>query len=142
MSQLAWAHAYETLLWASKDRGAKHTFNYDLINSPDPSSQVSSVWRIPAVPGREKLHGYHPTQKPLRLLRRAILASTREGDLIFDPFCGSGTTGVAAKELGRFFVGAELGRGFAELAARRIGAAERGDMLGEIQVIGRGNAWP
>ena len=126
LSQLAWAHAHETLLWASKSRGARHIFNYDLINSPNPGAQMSSVWRIPAVPRREKRHGYHPTQKPLRLVRRAILASSREGDLIFDPFCGSGTTGVAAKELGRFFVGAEKEGEFAELAGRRIGVAERG----------------
>ena len=91
------------------------------------------MWRIPTVPKREKLHGYHPTQKPLKLLRRALLASTREGDLVFDPFCGSGTTGVAAKELGRFFVGAEMERGYCELAARRIGATQRGVVLGEIR---------
>src|SRR5919107_83898 len=77
-------------------------------------------------------HGYHPTQKPLRLVRRAIAASSREGDLVFDPFCGSGTTGVAAKELGRFFVGAEKEEEYAELAARRIGAAVRGGVLGEL----------
>jgi len=135
----AFTHAHETLLWASKSKGARHTFNYDLINSPDPASQVSSVWHIPAVPMREKSHGYHPTQKPLRLLRRAVLASTREGALLFDPFCGSGTTGVAAKELGRFFVGAEVEREYAELAERRIGGAERGIKLGEIRAIGGGN---
>jgi site-specific DNA-methyltransferase (adenine-specific) len=122
----AFTHAHETLLWASKSKGARHTFNYDLINSRDPTSQVSSVWHIPSVPMREKSHGRHPTQKPLRLLRRAMLASTREGELVFDPFCGSGTTGVAAKELGRFFVGIEMEREYAELAGRRIGAAERG----------------
>jgi site-specific DNA-methyltransferase (adenine-specific) len=122
-------HAHETLLWASKGKGARHTFNYDLINSPDPGSQVSSVWHMPAVPVREKLHGRHPTQKPLRLVRRALLASTGEGDLVYDPFSGSRTTGVAAKELGRFFVGTEAEREYAELAARRIGAAERGGML-------------
>jgi len=84
---------------------------------------------------REKSHGRHPTQKPLRLLRRAVLASTSEGELLFDPFCGSGTTGVAAKELGRFFVGAEAEREYAEMAGRRIGAAERGITLGEIRAI-------
>ena len=126
----AFTHAHETLLWASKGRGARHTFNYDLVN--DPGSQLSSVWRIPTVPKKEKLHGYHPTQKPLRLVRRALLASTREGDLVFDPFCGSGTTGVAAKELGRFFVGVELEEEFCELAARRIKAVVRGGVLPEI----------
>ena len=130
MSQLAWAHAHETLLWATKGKG--HTFNYDLINTLDSQAQISSVWRIPAVPKRERRHGYHPTQKPLRLIRRALVASTREGELVFDPFCGSGTTGVAAKELGRFFVGAELEEEFCELAARRIRAAVRGSVLREI----------
>ena len=126
----AFTHAHETLLWASKGKG--YTFNYNLINSPHPSAQMSSVWRIPAVPMREKAHGYHPTQKPLRLVRRALLASTREGDLIFDPFCGSGTTGVAAKELGRFFVGAELEEEFAQLAERRIRATACGSVLRQI----------
>jgi site-specific DNA-methyltransferase (adenine-specific) len=138
LSQLAWAHAHETLLWASKGKGARYTFNYVLINGPDPTFQISSVWRIPAVPTKEKSHGRHPTQKPLRLLRRAVLASTGEGDLVFDPFCGSGTTGVAAKELGRFFVGAETERGFAELAGRRIGAAVRGEALRELGFVDHG----
>jgi site-specific DNA-methyltransferase (adenine-specific) len=126
----AFTHAHETLLWASKGRG--HTFNYDLMNSREPATQLSSVWRIPTVPKREKLHGRHPTQKPLRLVRRALIASTREGDLVLDPFCGSGTTAVAAKELGCFFVGAELEEEFCELAARRIGAVLRGSLLREI----------
>jgi site-specific DNA-methyltransferase (adenine-specific) len=125
------------LLWASKGKGVRHTFNYDLINSPDPSGQVSSVWRMMTVPRGEKLHGYHPTQKPLRLVRRALLASTKEGALVFDPFAGSGTTAVAAKELNRFFVGAELEAEYAELAARRIGATERGGVLRRISASDR-----
>jgi site-specific DNA-methyltransferase (adenine-specific) len=104
------------------------------MNSPNPTAQISSVWRIPAVPKREKRHGHHPTQKPLRLVRRAFVASTREGSLVFDPFCGSGTSGVAAKELGRFFVGAELEEEYCELAARRIRAALRGSVLREISL--------
>jgi site-specific DNA-methyltransferase (adenine-specific) len=132
----AFTHAHEILLWASK--GARHTFNYDLINSQDPGSQVSSVWHIPSVPMREKSHGRHPTQKPLRLLRRAVLACTGEGDLVFDPFCGSGTTGVASKELGRYFVGAEKEREYAELAGRRIGAAVRGRVLRGLPGAGGG----
>ena len=89
LSLLAWAQDHETLLWASKSKGARHTFNYDLINSLDPTSQLSSVWHIPAVPMREKSHDRHPIQKPLRLIRRSIVASTAEGELVFDPFCGS-----------------------------------------------------
>jgi site-specific DNA-methyltransferase (adenine-specific) len=139
LPQLASTHAHETLLWASKHKGARHTFNYDLINSGDPTSQLSSVWHIPSVPLREKSLGRHPTQKPLRILRRAVLSSTRGGELTFDPFCGSGTTGAAAKELDRFFVGAEKEWEYAELAGRRIGAAERGITQGEIRAIGHGN---
>ena len=131
----AFTHAHETLIWASKGRGARHTFNYDLINSPNSEAQLSSVWRIPTVSMAEKRQGYHPTQKPLKLLRRALLASSREGDLIFDPFCGSGTTAVAAKELERFFVGAELEREYCELASRRIQAIKRGCVLREIQIL-------
>jgi site-specific DNA-methyltransferase (adenine-specific) len=137
---VACTHAHETLIWASKGNGARHTFNYELVNSPNPNGQLSSVWRIPTVPKREKLHGYHLTQKPLRLVRRALLASTQEGDLIFDPFCGSGTTAVAAKELGRFFVGAEMERGYCELAGRRIGATQRGVVLREIRALGSGGS--
>ena len=100
--RLAWAHAHETLIRAGK-KGSRHTFNYEVINSRDPGSQVSSGWRIPPPPQREKRHGRHPTQKPLRLVRRVLLACTREDDLVFDPFSGSGTTAVAAKELNRSF---------------------------------------
>ena len=137
MSRLACTHAHEILIWAGKGKG--HTFNYDLINGPDPTTQVSSVWRMPPFPQTEKRYGRHPTQKPLRLVRRALLASTGEGDLVFDPFCGSGTTGAAAKELGRFFVGTELEEGFCELAARRIKAAEKGCVLREIPERHRGS---
>ena len=128
----AFTHAHETLLWASKSTGSRHTFNFELVNSANPASQLSSVWRIPSVPKSEKRLGYHPTQKPLRLIRRALLASTREGDLVFDPFCGSGTTAVAAKELNRTFVGAELEEEFVRLAGRRIAATQRGSLLREI----------
>ncbi len=126
----SFTHSHETIIWAGKGRG--HTFNYDLINSPNPTAQVSSVWRIPTVSKREKLHGRHPTQKPLRLVRRALLASTKEGDLVLDPFTGSGTTAVAAKELNRSFIGAEMEKEYAELAGRRIRAAERGSVLRDI----------
>jgi site-specific DNA-methyltransferase (adenine-specific) len=128
LSRLACTYAHETLIWAFECE--RHIFTYDLINGPDPASQVSSVWRIPTAPGAaEKRMDRHPTQKPLRLVRRALLATTREGALVFGPFCGSGTTAVVAKELGRLFAGAELERGFAELAGRRVGATERGSVL-------------
>jgi len=133
LSRLAWAHVHETLIWAGKSKRARHTFNYDLLNGH--GSQLSTVWRVPTVPKREKLHGYHPTQKPLKLVRRAILASTQERDFVLDPFCGAGTTAVAAKELNRFSAGMDMEREFCELAGRRIEATARGSMLREISRI-------
>jgi site-specific DNA-methyltransferase (adenine-specific) len=130
--RVAFTHSHETLLWASRSRSSRYTFNYDLVNGPGSRARITSVWRLPAVPKREKLHGYHPTQKPLQLVRRALLASTREGELVFDPFCGSGTAAVAAKELDRFFVGSELEEEFCELAQTRIIAAARRSALCEI----------
>lgn len=128
-------HSHETLVWASRP-GARHTFEYRAVNDAvnggmPPGTQVGTVWRIPHVPMSEKRHGRHPTQKPLRLVRRALLATTKEGDLVFDPFSGSGTTAVAARELGRSFVGAEMEREYAELAGRRIAAARWGGLLQE-----------
>jgi hypothetical protein len=108
---------------------------------PRPWLPVSSVWRIPAVPGREELHGYHPAQKPVRLVRRALLASTGERDLVFDPFCGAGTTAVAAKQLDRFSWGHI--RSVSTPSAWHAGSScGEGVMLEEIRAIGRGNARP
>jgi hypothetical protein len=125
-------HAHETPFWVSRSSSAHHTSNYGLINSPNPDAQASSVWRIPAFSKHENLHGYHPKGKPLKLVRRALLASTRQGELVFDPFCGSGTTAVAAKELNRAFVGAGLEEEFAKLAAQHVQATERGRLLQEV----------
>ena len=125
----AFTHSHETLIWASKSRSSRHTFNYDLINSPNPEGQLSSVWRIPTVPSREKHQGYHPTQKPLRLLRRALLASQWGRGIL------SSTRSVALARLGwqprswGDLVGAEMEAEFCELAARRIGATQRGGVL-------------
>ena len=104
---LACAHAHETPIWASKSKGARHTFSYAPISSLDPTAQGSSVRRIPTGPKAEKLHAYHPTQKPLRFVRRAPLASMEEGNLALDPYTDSGATAVA-KELNRAFTAAEL----------------------------------
>ncbi len=84
---------------------------------------MRSVWSIPTTPKREKMFGSHPTQKPLELMRRLIALCTNEGDLVLDPFCGSGTTGVACALLGRNFVGIDLDQSFLELAAKRIESA-------------------
>ena len=125
--------SHETLIWARKDKKTKHAFNYELMKNGDfssdfikkPNTQMRSVWAIGTPKKSEKTFGKHPTQKPLDLLERIILASTNEGDLILDPFMGSATTGVAALKLGRKFVGIEKEKEFVELAEKRLSAVKR-----------------
>lgn len=120
--------SHETILWAKKDEKAKHTFNYDLMKNGDwkvdklkkPNKQMRSVWQIDTLKPFEKEYGKHPTQKPLELLRRIILASTNEGDLILDPFTGSSTTGIMALELGRKFIGIDLEKEYLDLSVKRF----------------------
>lgn len=100
-------HATETLIWAAKSEKSKHLFNYADMRKINGGKQMKSVWTMTAPKKIEKEHGKHPTQKPIELLERCILASTEEGDFIFDPFSGSSTTGVAAITLNRKFMGFE-----------------------------------
>ncbi len=127
--------SHETLIWARKDKKTKHTFNYELMKNGDfpsdfikkPKTQMRSVWAIGTSKKSEKTFGKHPTQKPLDLLERIILASTNEGDLILDPFMGSATTGVAALKHNRKFVGIEKEKEFVELAEKRLSAVKGGN---------------
>ena len=109
----------ELIIWARKLEKKPHKFNYEKMKMLNGGQQMSDVWRIPAVSMWEKQQGKHPTQKPLRLLYRIILASTNEGDTILDPFSGSGTTGIAANLLGRKYIGIEQDEQFCDLAVRR-----------------------
>ena len=109
----------ELIIWARKHDKKPHKFNYETMKQLNGGSQMTDVWRIPAVGTWEKTCGKHPTQKPLRLLYRIILASTNEGDTILDPFAGSSTTGIAANLLGRKFIGIEQDKSFIELSKRR-----------------------
>ena len=119
-------NAHETLIWAAKGRGQRrYTFNYDAMKMANDELQMRSDWTFPLCTGEERIkdaegHKAHPTQKPEALLHRVILASTRPGDLILDPFFGVGTTGAAAKRLGRRFIGIEREPTYAEFARRRI----------------------
>lgn len=114
--------SHETLIWAKKNRKAKHFFNYELMKSGDwsddrlkgPGKQMRSVWSVGFPKDREKAFGKHPTQKPLDLLIRIMKASCPEGGLVLDPFCGSGTTGVAALLCNASFVGIDAERGYLE----------------------------
>lgn len=120
--------SHETIVWASKGQKAKHTFNYSLSRDWEAGNdliyrrgkQMRSVWSIPTTPKREKVFGNHPTQKPLELMKRLIALCTLEGDSVLDPFCGSGTTGVACVSLGRNFLGIDLDQSFLDLATKRI----------------------
>lgn len=109
----------ELIIWARKNEKKTHKFNYETMKQLNGGTQMTDVWRIPAVCSWEKLQGKHPTQKPLRLLYRIILASTNEGDTILDLFSGSGTTGIAANLLGRKYVGIEQDKSFVELSLNR-----------------------
>ena len=113
-------HSTETILWAAKNERSKHVFQYAAMREANGGRQMKSVWRIKAPSGAEKSHGRHPTQKPLELLERCLLASTNPGDLVCDPFLGSGTTGVAAVRHGRRFVGIEMNAGYLETARKRV----------------------
>lgn len=113
-------HSTETIIWAAKSDKSKHCFNYDKTREMNNGKQMKTVWTIPAPNGEEKEFGKHPTQKPVALLERIILASTNEGDLILDPFSGSSTTGVAAIKQNRRFVGIELEPEFLSLSQKRL----------------------
>ncbi|MEO6785721.1 MAG: site-specific DNA-methyltransferase [Chthoniobacteraceae bacterium] len=113
-------HSTETILWAAKNERSRHIFNYAAMRTANAGRQMKSVWRMKAPTGAEKTHGRHPTQKPLELVERCLLASTNPGDLVLDPFLGSGTTGVAAARLGRRFVGIEMSAAFIETARKRV----------------------
>ena len=112
-------HATETLIWAAKNAKSRHTFNYSLMKQHAGGKQMKSVWQIPAPDRDEKRFGKHPTQKPVALLERILLSSSREGDLVLDPFMGSGTTAVAALRLRRRTFVVETAEDFAWLATRR-----------------------
>jgi modification methylase len=118
-------NAHETLLWCATSREARYTFNYEAMKALNEELQMRSDWLIPLCGGPERLRDgigkkAHPTQKPEALLHRVLLASTRPGDIVLDPFFGTGTTGAVAKRLGRRFIGIERDPAYAALARRRI----------------------
>ena len=123
-------NAHETLIWASRDAAAKsYTFNYDALKAANDDVQMRSDWLFPICTGPERLKDaggdkVHPTQKPEALIARILLASTRPGDVVLDPFFGSGTTGAVAKKLGRHFVGIEREERYIRHARARIEATE------------------
>jgi modification methylase len=128
-------NAHETLIWAARDRDSRYKFNYQAMKSLNDDIQMRSDWFIPLCTGEERLrnqHGLklHPTQKPEALLHRVMLASTSPGDIVLDPFLGTGTSAAVAKKLHRHFIGIERHPAYAEAAIGRVRRTKPGDGFG------------
>lgn len=128
-------HSTETVLWAARDRKSKHVFEYAEMKARNGGKQMKDVWNFPAPPKREKNHGKHPTQKPLVLLDRLLVASAPENAHVLDPFNGSGTTGVAALPLGLNYTGIEREDEYLDLSKRRMQ-----EVLGEVDLAAAAGA--
>ena len=125
-------NAHETMIWVAKSEQSKYRFNYDAMKALNEDLQMRSDWTIPLCTGQERLKNSegtkaHPTQKPEALLHRVILSSTDIGDVVLDPFFGTGTTGAVAKKLGRDFIGIEREKEYITHAKARIAAIKAGD---------------
>ena len=125
-------NAHETLIWASRDEGAKYTFNYEALKALNEGVQMRSDWVLPICTGHERLKNdagekAHPTQKPESLLHRVLVATTNPGDVVLDPFFGTGTTGAVAKMLGRDFIGIEREEAYRKVALKRLDRVRKYD---------------
>lgn len=125
-------NAHETLIWASKSEDSKYTFNYEALKSLNEGVQMRSDWVIPICNGGERLKDEngdkaHPTQKPEALLHRVLVGTTKPGDVILDPFFGTGTTGAVAKMLGRDFIGIEREEAYRKVATKRLSKVRKFD---------------
>ena len=122
-------NAHETMIWAQKKKGVKYTFNHHSMKALNDDLQMRSDWVLPLATGKERIKSNgtkaHPTQKPESLLYRVMMSSSNIGDVILDPFFGSGTTGAVAKKLGRNFIGIERDRKYVKIAQKRIDAVEQ-----------------
>ncbi|MGB9024581.1 MAG: site-specific DNA-methyltransferase, partial [Rhodomicrobium sp.] len=135
-------NAHETLIWAARDKSSRPTFNYDSLKAFNDDLQMRSDWLIPICSGPERLRDdggrkAHPTQKPEALLKRVLLATTKPGDVVLDPFFGTGTTGAAAKALGRRFIGIERDPDYAAAARARIEAVVPCDLETQGPIVSR-----
>ena len=114
-------HSTETILWARKDlKNIKYTFNYEIMKKLNNNKQMKDVWTTSLTKPSEKKQGKHPTQKPLEILDKIILASTNENDLVLDPFCGSSTTGISAVRLNRRYIGIDNEKEYLEISKKRF----------------------
>jgi len=139
-------NAHETLIWAGREEASKYTFNYEALKALNDGVQMRSDWVLPICTGHERLKDEngdkaHPTQKPESLLHRIIVATTNPGDVILDPFFGTGTTGAVAKMLGRDYIGLEREEGYRNVAQARIDRVRRLD-ASSLETTGSKRAEP
>ncbi|MBI6629563.1 site-specific DNA-methyltransferase [Pontibaca salina] len=139
-------NAHETMIWASKTEGGKYTFNYEALKALNEGIQMRSDWVLPICTGHERLKDEngdkaHPTQKPEALLHRVLVGSTNPGDVVLDPFFGTGTTGAVAKMLGREYIGIEREEAYRKVAQKRIDNVRKFDREA-LQVSTRKRAEP
>ena len=113
-------HSTETIIWAAKNQKSRHHFNYPLMKQLNNNKQMLSLWHIKPPETPEKKYGKHPTQKPMKLLERIVQASTKKGDIVLDPFNGSGTTGLEAYLLGRRYIGIDSEKEYLDLSIKRF----------------------
>lgn len=136
-------NAHETMIWCSREKDSKYQFNYEAMKTLNEDLQMRSDWVLPICSGHERLkvngEKAHPTQKPESLLYRVILSSTNVGDVIVDPFFGSGTTGAVARKLQRHFIGIERDEGYAALARKRINAVRPIEDLSVLETPSKRN---
>ena len=139
-------NAHETLLWAQKKKGSKYTFNHHTMKSLNDDLQMRSDWLIPICSGPEriKINGEkaHPTQKPEALLHRIIVSSSRPGDIVLDPFFGSGTTGAVAKKLHRNWIGLEKDETYVQVAQQRIDSVTESAFSDDVYLADRKRSEP
>lgn len=132
-------NAHETLIWAQKNRGAGYTFHHHAMKSMNDGKQMRSDWELPICSGKERLkvngEKAHSTQKPEALLYRVILSSSNPGDVVLDPFFGSGTTGVVAKKLKRHWIGIERDEKYVEMARQRINSLPETQITDEVLTL-------
>ena len=125
-------NAHETMIWATREQGAKYTFNYEALKSLNDGVQMRSDWMLPICTGHERLKDEsggkaHPTQKPESLLHRVLVGASNPGDVVLDPFFGTGTTGAVARMLGRDYIGIERDAAYRKVAQKRLDAVRRYD---------------
>ena len=126
ISRRAFTHSTENIIWAKKaDKSSKHIFNYELMRQLNNNKQMKDVWTTNTVGKSQKVFGNHPTQKPIEILERIVLASTNEDAIVLDPFNGSGTTGVACMNHNRYYIGIEIEEQYLQLSKKRFQAIDK-----------------